>query len=135
MSSESLQKTVSGVIFSFLDIINYDGGRGLWTLISCDDVITGSDPNQKSLIDFGVLGPTELSSEVCFQLVSRTSLRLATIDALIRTPTKVLHTICKYPAWKIEQIEISRIQWYYSSTAGNVCKISFYFPTIRHYWN
>ena len=37
---------------------------------------------KKILIDFGVLGPTEFSSEVCFPLVSRASLRSATIDAV-----------------------------------------------------
>ena len=37
---------------------------------------------KKILIDFGVLGPTEFSSEVCFPLVSRASLRSATIDTL-----------------------------------------------------
>ena len=36
------------------------------SLISCGDVITGSGPNRKLLIDFGVLGPAGLSSEVCF---------------------------------------------------------------------
>ena len=82
MSSGSLQKTVSRVIFSFFDIANHDGGRGLWSLISCDDVITGSGPNQKNFGRFWVLGPTEFSSEVCFPLVSRASLRSATIRPL-----------------------------------------------------
>ena len=35
---------------------------------------------KKILIDFGVLRPTEFSSEVCFPLVSRASARLATMD-------------------------------------------------------
>ena len=38
---------------------------------------------KKTLVEFGVLGHTELSSEVCFPLVPRASLRSATIDALV----------------------------------------------------
>ena len=38
----------------------------LRSLISGDDVITGSGPNQNFSIDFGVLGHTEFSSELCF---------------------------------------------------------------------
>ena len=38
---------------------------------------------KKIMIDFGVLGPTEFSSEVCFPLVSRASLRSATKDTLM----------------------------------------------------
>ena len=38
---------------------------------------------KKILIDFGVLRPTEFSSEVCFPFVQRASLRSATIDALV----------------------------------------------------
>ena len=54
----------------------HDGGRGLWSLISDDDVITGSGPNQKFFIDFRVFGPTEFSSELCF-VVTFTGLRFA----------------------------------------------------------
>ena len=49
---ESLLKTVSRVLFSFFDIPSLDGGKGRWSLISGDDVITGSGPNQKNFIDF-----------------------------------------------------------------------------------
>ena len=44
-----------------------DGGRGLLNLISGDDVITGSGPDQKISIDLGVLEPKEFSSELCFR--------------------------------------------------------------------
>ena len=50
--------------------------RVLWSLISDDDVITGSGPNQKIFIDFRVFGPTEFSSELCF-VVRFTGLRFA----------------------------------------------------------
>ena len=36
----------------FFDIVPLDGGKGLWSLISDDDVITGSGPNQENFIDF-----------------------------------------------------------------------------------
>ena len=50
---------------------------------------------KKILIDFGVLGPTEFSSEVCFPLVSRASLRSATIDALTQIPLFALSLISR----------------------------------------
>ena len=49
---ESLLKTVLRGLFSFFDIVSLDGSRGLWSLISGDDVITGNGPNQTNFMDF-----------------------------------------------------------------------------------
>ena len=37
------------------DIASKDGGRGLWSLISGDDVITGTGPDQQFFIDSDLL--------------------------------------------------------------------------------
>ena len=71
-----LKSPIQNRLFSLFNIASPDGGRGLWSLISGDDVITGSGPNQKNFIDFGVSGPTEFSSELCF-VVRFTGLRFA----------------------------------------------------------
>ena len=63
---KSSSKTVWRVIFSFFDITSPGSARGLWSLIIGDDVITGSGPEQKSSIDFDVLGFKKFTSELCW---------------------------------------------------------------------
>ena len=50
--SKSLEKTVQRVLFWFFDIVSHDGARGSWSLISSDDVITGSCPDQCCFHEF-----------------------------------------------------------------------------------
>ena len=60
-----------------MDISTPVGGRGLKSLITRDDVITGSGLNRKFSKIFGVFDPTEFDSELRFRIVYGPSLRSA----------------------------------------------------------
>ena len=49
---QSQEKTITRVLFLFFDIWSWDSGRGLWSLISGDDVITGSCSEQLFVYEF-----------------------------------------------------------------------------------
>ena len=49
---QSQEKTITRVLFLFFDIWSWDSGRGLWSLISGDDVITGSCSKQLFVYEF-----------------------------------------------------------------------------------
>ena len=106
-------------VFSFFDIASPDGGRGLWSLISGDDVITGSCPNKKNWMIFGVFEATESNSELCFRSRFTTWTRIvhfrppSSISLLDRQPSYMIAQF--HSCWPSGWILDDRLLWFMTS--------------------
>ena len=67
----------------FFDILSLDGGRGLWSLISDNDVITGNGPNQKNFHGFLGFRSYWIQFLNLFYKVYLPSLRSASVPTLV----------------------------------------------------